>query len=188
MARKIQQVVAIGAVAGLAVAALFGFQQPKAPAAGQKAPEFTLASSKGGKVSLASLRKNGSVFLYFIKPGCPVNHDAIPFYNRIYSAHKNKANFVGVISTDKAGYDKWQKEYKAPYPVLLDPDKKVIKQMGAQRSPWVIEVKKDGSIGKVWKGYSVAMLKELNADLVRGGGAKGAKVDISKAPANSTFG
>lgn len=155
---------------------------------GDKAPAFTGKTSDGKAHTLQSLTKGKPLVLYFIGSTCPVNAQAVKYYNRVAQAYKGKVNFVGVIDADAAGFKSWQEKFKAPYPVLLDPDQKIIKAYKAERSPWTIIVDKQGKIQKEWAGYSVGELNELSASIA--GATKGAvaKIDTSGAPTSPRAG
>lgn len=176
-------------VVGVAVLVAVGFMRPNdALESGEKAPTFSAPGSDGKTHTLASLTAKGPAFLYFIKDGCPVNAEAVVYMNRLADAYKGKATFVGVINADKSGYERWNKTYKSPMPVLLDPDLKIIRSYKASASPWVVEVTKDGTIGQVWKGYSSKSLGEIGTKLASAAGVKPAQVDLKGAPGSMTFG
>ncbi len=120
--------------------------------------------------------------LYFIKIGCPVNHRAAPFYEKIVDAYGEKANFVGVINGDEAEAKKWLKEYKSDMVILPDPDKKLIKGYGVDFSPWAVSVE-SGKITNIWAGGSPKNLSEVNAMVAKGAGASAAKLSFEGAPA-----
>ena len=157
-------------------------------AVGKNAPAFTAKGSDGKNYSLRSLAAKGPVFLYFIKSDCPVNADAVKYYNKLGSSYRGKATFLGVINGDASVYRTWQAQYKATYPVLLDPGKKIITGFGAQASPWVIEVGKGGKIAKVWEGYSVKDLNALNSSMAKAAKVKLVKLDTTGAPSTNRYG
>ncbi|HRF60072.1 MAG TPA: peroxiredoxin family protein [Fimbriimonadaceae bacterium] len=155
---------------------------------GDSAPAFSAKTSDGKTHTLKSLTGQKPLVLYFIGSTCPVNAQAVKYYNRVAAAYKGKVNFVGVIDADAAGFKSWQEKFKAPFPVLLDPDMKIIKAYKAERSPWTIMVDKTGKIQKEWAGYSVGEINELSASIA--GATKGAtaKIDTSGAPTSPRAG
>jgi thioredoxin-dependent peroxiredoxin len=98
---------------------------------GQKAPDFALPSSDGGKVSLKDL-KGKTVVLYFYPkddtPGC--TKEACGFRDS-YAALKKKAVVLGVSPDDIASHDRFRAKYKLPFPLLADADKAVATRFGA---------------------------------------------------------
>lgn len=151
-------------------------------------PALTLAGSGGTSRALADLHRDGPLYLYFIKDKCPVNHHALPYYARLYEALGEPKAFVGVIHGDADLYAAWQAQYQAPYPVLLDPDKAWIRHFEAERSPWVVEVLRDGSVGRVWRGYGVDAIAELNEALADTRGVEPAEIDTAGLPELGKFG
>jgi peroxiredoxin Q/BCP len=174
---------ALGAIA--AATAMMGSQGVWK--AGDRAPDFTAIDTNGKSHTLTSLLAQGDVFLYFISDTCPINAQAVKYFNRLSAAYKGKAQIIGVINTDKKGYAAWQKTFKAPFPVLLDPKLKVIRSYKANASPWMVQVK-DKKIARVWAGYSGPYLKEINEAMATAGDAAVAKVDFGGAPADYQFG
>lgn len=175
------------AVGSAAVFASYQRQAP-APASLQKAPAFSAKASDGKTHTLQSLTRNGPVFLYFIKAGCPVNDPVAKHYNAIATAYAGRANFVGVINADEAGFKSWNAEHRLGFPVLFDKDKTIIRVFQARRSPWVVQVRRDGTIEKVWSAVSVNVLEEINQAVARAAGTNPKKLNFSGAPTRMTAG
>ncbi|MFN7171483.1 MAG: TlpA family protein disulfide reductase [Fimbriimonadaceae bacterium] len=154
---------------------------------GEKAPDWSETVSTGKRTSGAELQKNGPYVLYFIKIGCPVNEPLVGFYNQIAQSYKG-VQFLGVIDGNAKAFESWNKKHKVTFPVVLDPNKKVIKAFGAQASPWVIVVNQNGTFGRIDPGSSQARLNALNQFAARTAKAPVAKIDFSRAPARDTFG
>lgn len=181
--------VGFGLVAAVAIAFVSRPSVAQNWKGGEKAPAFSGVASDGKTHSLASLTKTGKpTVLYFIGHTCPVNAQAVKYYNNLSNAYKGKVNFVGVIDTDKAGYTEWQKRFKAPYPVIFDPNLKTIKTYKAERSPWTVLVGADGKIIEEWPGYSVAYLNELGAGIAKAGKTKVVSFDTKGAPESARYG
>jgi peroxiredoxin len=155
---------------------------------GAKAPAFSATASDGKTHTLQSLNAKGPVFLYFIKDGCPVNNQAIKYYNRVGEAYKGKATFVGVFDGNEAAFKRFAAEYKPTYPVLFDANKSIIRSYNAERSPWVVEVNAQSTVAKIWRGYSEKDLKELNASLAGAAKTSAQKVDFAGAPGSTRYG
>lgn len=164
-------------IGGLAlVAATFGFaaSTQEEVKKGSKAAEFTATGSDDKEHSLKSLSEKGPVVLYFIKIGCPVNHQAAPHFKKIYDTYGKDTNLVGVINGSPADAQAWKKEYKADFLILADPDHKIIRKYGAQYSPWAVSVE-EGKLSNIWEGGSPAELKLINEAV-----AKQTKKDVAK--------
>jgi len=99
---------------------------------GAKAPAFTLEAADGAKVSLAGL-KGQTVVLYFYPkddtPGCTIEaqafRDALPRFKR------KKAVVLGVSRDSTASHCRFRDKYGLNFPLLSDPEGKVIQAYGA---------------------------------------------------------
>src|SRR5688572_20248073 len=124
----------------IAILAASSIALAQGPKLGTKAAAFTAKDMAGKTHTLSSLMKKGPVVLYFIKHDCPVNAEVVKYYNGVAGAYKGKASFVGVINGDKATASTWAAKFKPTYPVLLDPEMKIIRSYEAQMSPWATMV------------------------------------------------
>lgn len=186
MTRNVIAVACSAVVLGVIAITLLGAKP--SVAIGPKAPNFSLKGSDGKTYTLQSFTSKGDVVFYFIGNSCPVNAEAVKYYNTISKAYQGKATFVGVIDGDMKVYKDWQGAFKAPYLVLLDPKMTMIESYRAERSPWVIHVTKTGEIGKVWRGYSKNYLTELSKTLAAIGKTKVVSIDMKGAPGDATYG
>src|SRR5262245_62102086 len=99
---------------------------------GKKAPAFTLESSEGGKVSLSDY-KGKYVVIYFYPrdstPGCTV--EAEGFRDALPRLKKKDAVVLGVSKDSIASHCKFRDKYKLTFPLLSDPEGKMIDAYGA---------------------------------------------------------
>ena len=99
---------------------------------GKRAPAFTLASSDGDKVSLSKL-KGQNVVLYFYPrdntPGCTT--EANDFNKALKKLEKLDAVVLGVSKDSIESHCKFRDKYKLKFPLLSDPDGKVLEKYGA---------------------------------------------------------
>ena len=98
---------------------------------GDVAPAFTVATSGGGKLSLADF-KGQNVILYFYPkddtPGC--TKEACAFRDG-YADFKKKGAVVLGVSTDPVkSHDKFVEKFKLPFTILADEDKKIVEAYG----------------------------------------------------------
>lgn len=135
---------------------------------GAIAPEFTLVSDLGQKVSLEALRGQ-PVVLYFYPaddtPGC--TKEACNFRDRQSDLSRHGAVVLGVSPDDEKSHGRFRDKYGLNFPLLADRDHQVAerygawreknmygkKSMGIQRSTFLIGP--DGVVRKVWKRVSV---------------------------------
>ncbi len=157
---------------------------PAAPATievGKKAPAFTLESSDGGSVKLADLAGK-TVVLYFYPrdntPGCTV--EAQEFRDAVPALKKLGAIVLGVSKDSIASHVKFRDKFELSFPLLSDPDGKVLESYGAwgEKSMYgkkmmgiirsTVLVGKDGKIARHWpkvsvKGHVAAVLEAVQA-------------------------
>ena len=130
---------------------------------GDMAPDFSAATSGGGKVSLADY-KGKNVILYFYPrddtPGC--TKEACAFRDGFAEFQKRGAVVVGVSTDSVASHDKFVEKFKLPFPLLADEDKKIVNAydvwgdksflgriyQGTRRVTFLIGG--DGRIKKIW--------------------------------------
>ncbi len=99
---------------------------------GKKAPSFTLESSDGGQVSLADFKGKYVVIYFYPKdstPGCTV--EAEGFRDALPKLKKKNAVVVGVSRDSIASHCKFIDKYELSFPLLSDPDQKMIEAYGA---------------------------------------------------------
>jgi peroxiredoxin Q/BCP len=130
---------------------------------GDVAPEFTAATTGGGKISLADL-KGKDVILYFYPrddtPGC--TKEACAFRDEFSEFKKRGAVVLGVSTDTVKSHDKFAEKFKLPFTLLADEDKKIVqaygvwgqksfmgrKYLGTHRVTFLIGP--DGRIKKIW--------------------------------------
>jgi thioredoxin-dependent peroxiredoxin len=130
---------------------------------GDVAPKFSVATSGGGKISLADyIGKN--VILYFYPkddtPGC--TKEACAFRDHFAVFKKKGAAVFGVSPDSVKSHDKFVEKFKLPFTLLSDEDKKIVeaygvwgektfmgrKYLGVYRVTFLIGP--DGKIKKIW--------------------------------------
>ncbi len=129
----------------------------------KKAPQFTLPDQTGKKISLKDF-KGKKVVLYFYPkdntPGC--TKEACDFRDSIEDFKKIKAVVLGVSPDSVESHKKFAEKYDLPFPLLSDPEKKVLnkygvwkeksmygrKYMGVERTTVVID--ENGKIMKIF--------------------------------------
>ena len=99
---------------------------------GSKAPPFTLESDAGAKVSLADF-KGRRVVLYFYPrdntPGC--TREAQAFRDLLPKLKRKNAVVVGVSRDSIASHCRFRDQHDLNFPLLSDPEGKVIQAYGA---------------------------------------------------------
>jgi peroxiredoxin Q/BCP len=131
--------------------------------AGDIAPQFSVATSGGGKISLADF-KGQNVILYFYPkdntPGC--TKEACAFRDEFAEFKKKGAVVFGVSPDSVKSHDQFVAKFKLPFTLLADEAKKIAndygvwgektfvgrKYLGVFRVTFLIGA--DGRIKKIW--------------------------------------
>ena len=99
---------------------------------GKAAPAFTLAADSGDKVSLGSFKGKYLVVYFYPKddtPGCTL--EAQGFEKARAKLDKLEATVVGISKDSVESHCKFRDKYKLHFPLLSDPEGKVIETYGA---------------------------------------------------------
>jgi peroxiredoxin Q/BCP len=99
---------------------------------GKAAPAFTLRDADDKPVSLTEF-SGKDVILYFYPrddtPGC--TKEACGFRDAWSELSKRGVVVLGVSADSAASHQKFRAKYKLPFPLLSDPDRKVMTKYGA---------------------------------------------------------
>lgn len=99
--------------------------------AGQKAPAFSGRDQDGNKVSLADF-KGKKIVLYFYPqddtPGCTAQ--ACNLRDNYSALLKNGYQVIGVSPDDEGSHEKFKEKYQLPFPLIADPQHKIIEKYG----------------------------------------------------------
>ncbi len=150
--------------------------------AGDKAPDFSGVNQDGETLSLADFKGRKLILYFYPKdntPGC--TNEACNFRDH-YDFWLSKGYAVVGVSPDSvASHQKFKAKYNLPFPLISDPDKKIIKAYGAWgpkklygreyegliRSTFVID--EEGKIAEVFgkvktKEHTEQIMKKLNLE------------------------
>ena len=148
---------------------------------GDKAPDFTLPSDGGGKVSLKALKGKAVVLYFYPKDdtsGCTA--ESCAFRDALPNFSKAMAEIIGISRDSVASHDKFKAKYGLTFPLAADEEGKVCeafgtwveksmygrKYMGIERSTFLIDAK--GVVRNVWRkvkvpGHAEAVLEAAAA-------------------------
>lgn len=130
---------------------------------GDKAPEFTAETNGGGKVSLSDFRGKNVVLYFYPKdntPGC--NKEACGFRDNWAAIKKKGAVVLGVSTDSLKSHDKFVAKFNLPFTLLVDDEKKIVKDYGVYGPKTFMGIKyngtsrvtfligPDGKIKKIW--------------------------------------
>ncbi|HEX4450291.1 MAG TPA: thioredoxin-dependent thiol peroxidase [Kofleriaceae bacterium] len=99
---------------------------------GKKAPAFALESSEGGTVKLADFAGKPVVVYFYPRdntPGCTV--EAEGFRDAYAKFKKLGVAVVGISKDSIASHNKFRDKFKLNFPLLSDPDGKMLEAYGA---------------------------------------------------------
>lgn len=99
---------------------------------GKTAPAFTLDASTGGKVKLSDYKGRVVVLYFYPKdntPGCTT--EAIEFQAALADFEAANAVVLGVSKDSIASHCKFADKHALHFPLLSDPDGKVLEKYGA---------------------------------------------------------
>jgi peroxiredoxin Q/BCP len=121
---------------------------------GKAAPAFTLSNDAGEKVSLKDFAGKDVILYFYPKddtPGC--TKEACGFRDSWKDLTKKNVVVLGVSADGAESHQKFIKKYKLPFPLLSDPDRKVMEKYGAYGEKMMYGKKTVGVIrSTVWIG------------------------------------
>jgi peroxiredoxin Q/BCP len=135
---------------------------------GMDAPEFSLPSTLGRRVTLSEFRGRRVVLYFYPKddtPGCTM--EACAFRDHFPRIESKDAIVLGVSLDDELSHEKFAQKYSLPFPLLADKDAAVSRQYGTYkeknlygRSFWGIErttfvIDRDGKVEHVFRRVKV---------------------------------
>jgi peroxiredoxin Q/BCP len=135
---------------------------------GKPAPDFTLPTDGGGKISLKGLRGQNVVIYFYPKDdtsGCTA--EACGFRDQLPKFGKVNATVIGISRDSVASHDKFKKKHELPFTLASD-DKGAVterygvwvekslygrKYMGIERATFLIDDK--GVVRQAWRKVKV---------------------------------
>jgi thioredoxin-dependent peroxiredoxin len=151
--------------------------------AGSKAPNFSLETDEGKKVSLKDFAGKKVVLYFYPKddtPGC--TKEACSFTENIGAIKKSGAVVLGVSADSVESHKKFKNKYSLTFPLLSDPNRETIqkygvwkeknmygkKMMGVERTTFVID--EEGKIAHIFPkvkvdGHTEKVLEKLKSSI-----------------------
>jgi thioredoxin-dependent peroxiredoxin len=121
---------------------------------GRKAPDFSLEDAGGKRVSPADFKGKDVIVYFYPKddtPGC--TKEACGFRDAWKELQKAGVVVLGVSADGAASHQKFAAKYRLPFPLLSDPDRKVMTAWGAYGDKMMYGKKTKGVIrSTVWIG------------------------------------
>jgi peroxiredoxin Q/BCP len=121
---------------------------------GRRAPDFSLPDAAGRRVSLAEFKGKHVIVYFYPKddtPGC--TKEACGFRDHWKELQKAGVVVLGVSADSAASHEKFAAKYGLPFPLLSDPERKVMTAWGAYGDKVMYGKKTRGVIrSTVWIG------------------------------------
>jgi peroxiredoxin len=152
------------------------------------APAFKVEDIRGKAVVIGSPAAERPQFVYFVLDGCPCSIEAEPLFHDLAKQFKGKVDFVSVTNADTEKAKRWDVQMLPTYPVVSDPHLEIIHTFGAKNSVYSALLSRDGKIVKMWPGYSVGILKEMNKLMAKEAGVAEKPFDTKYAPLQQSSG
>lgn len=117
---------------------------------GDKAPDFVLKDMQGNTHRLSDYKGKG-VFLNFWGTYCPPCKSEMPYMDDVYKTYKNKGVEILAVNVGEANFivNKFVKQYKLTFPILMDKDRDVQSVYGVDNLPHSVLIGPDGKVKKV---------------------------------------
>ena len=149
-----------------------GSKHASALEAGTLAPEISLASASGQRMSLLETLKRGPVLAAFFKVSCPTCQFAFPFLERIHETYGDAKLSIWGISQDNARDTReFLKEYGVKFPALIDADGfAASNQYGLTNVPSIFWILPDGRIRITSVGFVRTDLESITVEAARASG------------------
>ena len=121
-----------------------------APRIGTAAPDLTLESTDGQKISLDAQRGKPTVVV-FVASWCEVCREEMPTMVETFRAHQEHANvFLGVdVYEDWETARAFHEEFKMPFPLLVDAYGEVTTRYRVNGTPTTFFIDRDGVVRDV---------------------------------------
>jgi hypothetical protein len=105
--------------------------------------------------------------IVFIKDGCPCSVEFEPYFHRLYEAYRDAARFLGVIDGDQGTARRYTIANSVPYPVVADPDERLIGRFAAKNGGYAALLDSGGVVAGFWPGFSENAMSELGRRISR---------------------
>ncbi len=128
------------------------------PEVGFIAPNFTLTTMQGKKLTLSQFRGK-PVYINFFASWCPPCQFETPDVEKMYKQYGHKITFIGVNLTFNDSVPKLKqfvKKYGVTYPVMLDSKGSVTQMYNVMAIPTSIFVEPNGVIQTRYEGAMIA--------------------------------
>jgi peroxiredoxin Q/BCP len=98
---------------------------------GDKAPDFTAKDQNGNTVSLSDFRGKNVILYFYPKDNTPTcTAEACNFRDNYQSLLSKGFAVIGVSTDTEKSHKRFEKKFSLPFPLIADPDRKIVDQYG----------------------------------------------------------
>ncbi|MBI2883850.1 MAG: TlpA family protein disulfide reductase [Candidatus Methylomirabilis oxyfera] len=126
------------------------------PDTGHLAPDFTLKTLEGNTIQLSEFRGKKVVLINFWATWCPPCRLEMPTMQQIYSEYKERGFEILAVNIEpdaEQAISDFVKELRLTFPILLDPDMKVIRKFRVIGLPVSVLIDRQGIVRAKEIGY-----------------------------------
>lgn len=113
---------------------------------------------------------------------CPCSIESQPLFNQLHISYQQWVKFVGIVQGPLKNAKFFVQENQCSFPILGGVSDDVIRAYGAERSVYSALVNPDGSIFKIYAGYSREMANEVGDWCAKFSNKTPAKLDLAIVP------
>jgi thioredoxin-dependent peroxiredoxin len=101
------------------------------PKEGDKAPDFTAKDQNGVNVSLSDFEGKNVILYFYPKDNTPTcTIEACSFRDNYQSLVSKGFAVIGVSTDTENSHKRFEKKFNLPFPLIADPDRKIVEQYG----------------------------------------------------------
>jgi peroxiredoxin Q/BCP len=98
---------------------------------GDKAPDFTAKDQNGNTVSLSDFKGKNVILYFYPKDNTPTcTTEACNFRDNYQSLLSKGFAVIGVSTDTEKSHKRFEKKFSLPFPLIADPDRKIVEQYG----------------------------------------------------------
>ena len=101
------------------------------PKEGDMAPDFTAKDQNGNSVSLSDYRGKNVILYFYPQDNTPTcTNEACNFRDNYGSLLSKGFSVIGVSPDTEKSHKKFETKFNLPFPLIADPDRKIVEQYG----------------------------------------------------------
>jgi peroxiredoxin len=150
--------------------------------------DIVATTADGRRMDWSTLSGGYPVLLVFIKSGCPCSVEFERYFHRLYEAYRGAARFAGVIDGDQSAAARYATANAVPYPVIADPEEKLIDRFEAKNGGYAALLDSQGSVAGFWPGFSDDAMSDLGRRISRLAGIAELPIETAGLPKKLTTG